>query len=327
MTIDERVSNIEKAVMHIMVAGETPSLAKGNDEIDLRELWSAMWVGRWWIGGITFLFALASIIYALSLPSIFKSEGVYASAQNEGGANGLAAQYGGLAAMAGINLGGAESSDIEQAKTLVKSWPFLEEFISKYELKPFVMAVKKWDGATERIVWDRDIYDPEKKLWTREPPRGKRAEPSSYEAYQRFVELLTIGADDKSGLISVSVEYLVPELSAKWLELLIKDLNNYFQQRDMKEAQRNIDYLSAKISETGVAEMQTVFYGMIEDQTKKLMLAEVSEEYLIKTVVAPKIAEEKSKPRRSLIVILGCMLGGMLSVFFVLVRFLFVVKG
>ncbi|MDQ7050414.1 MAG: GNVR domain-containing protein [Enterobacterales bacterium] len=50
------------------------------------------------------------------------------------------------------------------------------------------------------------------------------------------------------------------------------------------------------------------------------MLAEVSDEYVFKTLSPAKVAEEKSKPKRALIAILGFMLGGMLSVIIVLVR-------
>ena len=66
--------------------------------------------------------------------------------------------------------------------------------------------------------------------------------------------------------------------------------------------------------------MQSVFYQLIEEQTKTLMLAEVSDEYVFKTVSPAKVAEEKAKPMRALIVILGFMLGGMLSVIIVLIR-------
>ncbi|MDZ7925023.1 MAG: hypothetical protein U5M23_13440 [Marinagarivorans sp.] len=64
------------------------------------------------------------------MPNIYKSEGIYAPAQKQSG-GGLAAQYGGLAAMAGISLGGGESNDIDQSMALITSWPFLEGVINR----------------------------------------------------------------------------------------------------------------------------------------------------------------------------------------------------
>jgi LPS O-antigen subunit length determinant protein (WzzB/FepE family) len=51
------------------------------------------------------------------------------------------------------------------------------------------------------------------------------------------------------------------------------------------------------------------------------MLAEVNSEYVFKTVVLAKIAEHKAKPKRALVVIIGTILGGMLSVSLVLIRY------
>jgi capsular polysaccharide biosynthesis protein len=64
-----------------------------------------------------------------------------------------------------------------------------------------------------------------------------------------------------------------------------------------------------------------VFYQLIEQQTKTIMLAEVSLEYVLKTIDPANAPEEKAKPKRALIVVLGTMLGGMLSVLIVLVRY------
>jgi hypothetical protein len=72
--------------------------------------------------------------------------------------------------------------------------------------------------------------------------------------------------------------------------------------------------------------MQTVFYQLIEEQTKTIMLAEVSKEYVLKTIDPANAPEEKAKPKRALIVVLGTMLGGILSVLFVLIRY-FTKKG
>jgi LPS O-antigen subunit length determinant protein (WzzB/FepE family) len=51
------------------------------------------------------------------------------------------------------------------------------------------------------------------------------------------------------------------------------------------------------------------------------MLAEVSDEYVLKTIDPANSPDEKAKPKRALIVVLATMLGGMLSVIVVLVRY------
>ena len=68
--------------------------------------------------------------------------------------------------------------------------------------------------------------------------------------------------------------------------------------------------------------MKSVFYRLIEEQTKTLMLANSTPEYVFKTISEPKVAEEKSKPKRALICVAGTFLGGFVSVVFVLISFL-----
>ncbi len=83
----------------------SPSLT--NDEIDLRELFSVIWKGKWLIIAITTVFAIASVVFAVLQPNIYKSEALLASASEEqgGGLSALASQFGGLASLAGVNLG------------------------------------------------------------------------------------------------------------------------------------------------------------------------------------------------------------------------------
>ena len=53
--------------------------------------------------------------------------------------------------------------------------------------------------------------------------------------------------------------------------------------------------------------------------TKNKMVAEASPDYAFVAVSPSMVPEEKSQPKRALICILGTLLGGMLSVFIVLV--------
>jgi len=87
----------------------------------------------------------------------------------------------------------------------------------------------------------------------------------------------------------------------------------------MAKVTRNIEYLEAQIKKTNIAEMQEVFYTIIEEQIKSKMLAEASPDYAFVAVSPSMVPEEKSQPKRALICILGTLLGGMLSVLWVLV--------
>ena len=87
-----------------------------NDEIDLRELFTVIWQGKLIVIALTILFAVASVFYAISLPNVYKSEALLApaEAQQQGGLGALAGQFGGLASLAGVNLGAGGGVDKTQ---------------------------------------------------------------------------------------------------------------------------------------------------------------------------------------------------------------------
>lgn len=91
------------------------------------------------------------------------------------------------------------------------------------------------------------------------------------------------------------------------------------QERQIDKVSRNIEYLENQIEKTPIAEMQEVFYTIIEEQIKSKMLAEASPDYAFSAVSPSMVPEEKSQPKRALICILGTLLGAMLSVLWVLV--------
>jgi LPS O-antigen subunit length determinant protein (WzzB/FepE family) len=66
--------------------------------------------------------------------------------------------------------------------------------------------------------------------------------------------------------------------------------------------------------------MQQVFYQLIENETRTVMLANAQQEYVFKTVDPAVVPQEKSEPKRALICIVATLIGGMLGVLIVFVR-------
>jgi len=298
--------------------------SENDDEIDLAELWFAIWSGKVLIIAITFLFAVSSIIYAVNQPSIYRASTLLAPASEQGGAGGLgkmAGQFGGLASLAGINLGSGGTDKTGLALEVLKSRLFIENFINKYQLLVPLMAAENWDMNTNTLIFNEEIYNTKSKIWMREVKAPKTPEPSPWESFKVFTELLSVSADKETGMITIAIEHYSPEIAKQWLIWLVAEINNTMREQDKSEAQRSIDFLSEKLQETQLADMQTVFYQLIEEQTKTIMLAEVSPEYVLKTIDPANSPDEKAKPKRALIVVLGTMLGGILSVLMVLVRY------
>lgn len=295
-----------------------------DDEIDLRELFSVIWQGKWLIAGVTLVFAVASVVIALMLPNIYKSEALLAPASEEqgaGGLAGLASQFGGLASMAGINLGGNGGTDKTQlAIEVLKSRQFIGEFIEKHQILPELMAVDKWNMADNTLSFDSDVYVQESKTWVRKVNLPFQPKPSLQEAYKEFLKIFNVNKDNETGMINISVEHQSPFIAKQWIDWLIADINLAMKERDVYEATRSTEFLNKQIELTNVADIRTILYKLVEEQAKTIMFAEVRDEYVFKTIDPAFIPEEKAKPKRAIICVLGTVLGGMLAVMMVLLR-------
>jgi uncharacterized protein involved in exopolysaccharide biosynthesis len=290
-----------------------------DDEIDLRELFMVLWAGKIKIVAITAVFAVASVIYALSVPNQYKATALLAPAQSSGGGlSGALGQLGGLASLAGVSIGGGEGSEAQIAQEIMKSWNFIEAFIADNDLAVELFAAEGWRKGSNELKINNDVYDSQNKQWLLENESGVVGPPSSWNLFKTFSERLAVSEDKRSGLVSVSIEYYSPQIAKQWLDMYVSAVNAHMQQRQVDKVTNNINYLQAQIEKTSIAEMREVFYTIIEEQTKNKMVAEASPEYAFVAVSPSMVPEETSQPKRALICILGTLLGGMLSVLLVL---------
>lgn len=295
---------------------------QNDDEIDLAELWHAIWAGKILIITISFIFAVSSIAYALSKPDIYKASILLAPASSEkgGGLAGIAGQFGGLASLAGINIGGSGGDKTTLALEVIKSRSFIEKFIIKHQLLVPLIAAESWSYNSNELIYDNDIFDINGKKWIREVSAPKTVIPSPWESFEEFSKLLSVSQDKETSMITISLSFFSPELAKQWLNWLVEDVNDFMREQDQKESQNSINYLNKQLKQTQIANMETIFYQLIEEQTKNMMLTQVNKEYVLKTVDPAQVPDKKNQPKRALIVILGTMLGGILSILIVLIR-------
>ena len=285
-----------------------------EDEIDLKELFLVLWNAKLFIVVVTGFFAVLSVVIALVQPNIYESSTLLSPRSSQSGISGLAAQYGGLAAIAGIQLpSGEEGSKTLIAMEKMKSKQFFEEYLYETILVE-LMAAKSWEPSSNTLEIDKENYDVGSGKWIRDvdPPRSPR--PSMQEAHLEFVEMFSLNQDTKTGLVSITVQHLSPYVAQKWVNLVISSISNSLRQTNILEAEKAIIYLNDQRENTNLVNMDVIFSQLVEEQTKTIMLANVSEDYVFQVLDPPYAAEKKSKPSRALICILGTLLGGMLAI-------------
>ena len=297
-----------------------------DDEIDLRDLVPVIWRGKWLILAITLVFAMSSLMYAISLPNIYKSEALLAPVKQKSSSGGLAAlagQFGGLASMAGIELGESSSGSTQIAIEIMKSRKFISSFIEKHSILVQLMALKNWNIENNSLIFNDELYDVKNNKWKREVELPYTSKPSRQEAYQVFIGILSVKNQKDTGTITVSIENVSPYLAQQWVVWLIQDINDVMKKRDVEEAERSMEFLTSQIQKTNVTAIRNSLFKLIEEQTKTIMLANVRDEYVFKTIDPAVVPEKKEKPNRSLIIMVGTLTGAFLGGMIVLIRYYF----
>ena len=258
---------------------------------------------------------MASVFYALSLPNIYKSEALLAPADSDqqGGLSGLSGQLGGLASLAGVNLGGGKTDKTALAIEILKSREFFAKFAAKHNILPDLMAAKGWNLSDNSVVYDKELYSFEKHEWVRKVKPPKKVAPTMQEAKVAMDKLISVEQNVENGTIKIVIEHYSPVVAKEWVSWIVEDLNAEMKNRDKLEAEESIKYLQQQVLKTNVAEHRALLYELIEEQSKTLMFAEVRDEYVFRVIDKAVIPELKSGPNRALIVFLGAMFGGIIS--------------
>lgn len=300
---------------------EEPSPVRYDDEVDLGVIFRRLWGGKWLIVGTTLFATVIAVVISMMIPNVYRAEALLASNEREraGGLSALASQYGGLAGLAGINLDVGDPDKVVLGLEVLKSRKFISDFIERHDLLVPLIASRGWDEESGDLIIETNDYDLTAGEWVRDVRPPKKTIPSLQEAYEEFMEILSVSTNKKTGIVTVAVEHHSPILAKQWVDWLVDDLNANIMRQDVLDSELAIAYLNDQIANTSVAELRGLFYQLIEEQTKTLMLAEVTREYLLRTLDPAIVPEVKAKPNRPLLVILFTLLSFLISMMAVLI--------
>jgi uncharacterized protein involved in exopolysaccharide biosynthesis len=273
------------------------AFGRTDDEISLLKLWNILWRGKWVIIAVTASFAVGSVLFALAQERWYRAEVLLAPTDAKSVPS-FGGQLGGLAALAGVTVGGEGSAE---ALATLESREFARAFINDFNLV-HVFFAEDWDA--DRGEWrDRDSLK-----W-----------PDVRDAVKFFHDnVLKVSEDRQTLLVTVAVEWTDPDLAAEWARAIVRRLNARLRERALLEAEANVAFLQTELAQTNVVTLQQSIGRLLESELQKLMLARGNEEFAFRVIDAAEPPKKPSRPRRSLMAILGTALGGMIGVFGVL---------
>lgn len=297
-----------------------------DDQIDFREIFFVLLKGKRIIVYLTTFFLVVGIIYSLFTPNVYESEALLAPLDKDSSLiSGGLDQYSGLAALAGINLSsGDATSNSKKAIEVMNSLSFFENYVLPKIFLPDLMAVKYWDENNNKIIYDESIFIRNSNNWVGDSSDSEMSIPSAQKSFEVFKDDHFDLFEDKSGFVVLSMKHQSPTLAKEWIEIFVEEINSFYRLKDKEQSKKAVNFLNKQISETSLLEIRQVTASILEKEIQKLTLIEANPDYVFEYIYPPSVMEEKSEPKRVLIIILSILFGSMLGIIVVLFRHFFI---
>lgn len=276
-----------------------------QNEIDIRELFSALWGGKKLIFGLALIFFVGSVITSYALPKIWVSSALMTAVEPSGKSSSpsksASSGLGGIAAIAGLNLS-QQSGQASVTVATINSRDFLNHLLGFDGVLAGLVAIRGFDEQSRQNIYRERIYDSNNKKWIFGPP-------SNWDAYKAYRGILFTELQPKTGFIKLTVRHRSPEFAKSFLDLVLKEINLLSRERDLIESKEALDYLEGILSDTFDKDMRVMLTGMIQSQIKTQMLSKIKDDYVLEPIDKPYLPKERSSPQRTRLVILGTLLG------------------
>jgi uncharacterized protein involved in exopolysaccharide biosynthesis len=294
----------------------------GDDEIDLRELFAALWRGKWFITlcvcGAVALAALylraAERKYTVSY--VFQPVASDEAMPNLGG-------LGGLASLAGVALPSSSSGDFATFKFLLQSEEVAAELMRDESLVRRVF-VREWDEAgalfrrPEGGALSSQIATI-KLLLTGEGP-GDYLAPSAVRLSEWMKQAIAASTNRDTGFLTLTGESADPALIVDVMAAAAAATDRLLKERYVGSSEQTMGFYQRQLAKARAREHREALAKLIAQEDQKLMLASKGDYFVAEPLTTPSVSLHPTSPKSSLILALAVVLGGFLGAALVLIR-------
>ncbi len=235
------------------------------------------------IAGIVIVVVIATAIISLIMTPIYEAKAVILpiASQTEGfGASSIAAQFG---------IATPTPPNTSEIVGLLKSKKLRERVLKRYNLLPVLFEEDSLKEKTE-----------EERIWM---------------GLRYLEEALKINSNQKENTIEISMQFKDPEITADIVNYLLRELNDYMSSEARRVAETNRRYLESQVDKTADPIVRTNIYSLIAKQIEASTMAEAKENFAFKVIDPPKAPDKRSKPKRTLMVVVSFVVSLFLGIF------------
>ena len=175
-----------------------------------------------------------------------------------------------------------------------------------------------FNPSTNELLIDKEIYDESNEIWL-ENDFYDQGEPTFLEVYEIYRENLSASQDKVTGFVQLSFTHISPIFAQNFLERIIDEANNLLRIKAIDEADHSLNFLRQLLPQIAEKEIQISINSLIKQQLQSKMLASANQDYLLKSIDRPFFPEKKSDPQRSLILVMGFMIGILINFIYLMI--------
>lgn len=267
---------------------------------------------------VTSVFAIASVIYSLSLNNIYQSYAtIYVEDPSGTKISGVNSGLSSLASLAGISIdsGNQKEDKVQLVITMLRSYKLAESMLEEKEILPSLIATKKVEKSSGEIIFNSKIYNSELDKWL-DKDGNFITGPSAADIYKALGKSLKSSFSKRTGFLTVSFEHESPEFSQYILSLILNKIDKTIRDRDEFNAQNSIKFLKNELEIIETGELRAAVSALIQSELQKIILANRDSTYILNFIQPPFVPFEKNRPSRATICIMGTILGFIFACFF-----------
>lgn len=234
-----------------------------SDEIDLKELFQALWRDKVLILISTLVCFVGAAVFAFLQPNVYQASAKLVVDPDP---------YG-FSELNGFNVGGGQTANISKSAIF-----YLNSTMA-------LQDIESSSGSNIRAV--------------------------------------SVSNDNRSGVVFVSSFSAKPENAYESVDAFVRSINSAYKSREIKQVVVAIESLETVLVSSGYKDLTSSLAKKHADLLFKRAILENPKSELIQVLAYPSLPQSHVKPKRLLITALGTLLGVMLGVAIVLVRFAF----
>jgi capsular polysaccharide biosynthesis protein len=299
-----------------------PKPVEINDEIDLRELFLALWRGKYIVFLVTILAIICASFYlrgserTYSVQVVLKPVVAEASGPNLSG-------FSGLASFAGISLPSGSGSDFTTYQKLIFSEEVAEKVFTNRELVLKIFE-GEWSSDTGSFVAPvsgrlGDMKQLVKSVLTG-AEKGKYIPPNPKRLSMLMAGKFNISVDNSTGFLSITAETSSPDMIIELISNATQETDDLLKERFFVSAEDTLEFYYQKLLTSRSPEHREALAKLISAQDQKLMLASKSSNFVAEPLTMPSVSLYPTSPKPKVVLLLGFVLGIFLGAAIVLIR-------